>query len=186
MKKKIFISWDRFILSSLFLIFLPYFSASADESPEISLTMFLVPANEACRPNGYVNKCPILQYNNIVNFKKLSRTNRTNTLISGDENFSLGDSLLSPIDAYSKSHENPPRASIVMLYDFRNIFGGSKTPIEVKVMDGNNNVVRNYKLTLNNSSVFIDHQRADDFQPSKQFQWTLKAGRFNWKFRTKD
>ncbi len=168
------------------VIFTPY-SVDANELPTISLTMFLVAAQEACSPDGYTRRCPQLLDSDILNFKKNRRTSRTNALTSEDESFPLGNKLLRPIHAYAKANESLPRAAIVMVFDFGNTFRNSKVPIRVMVLDRNKKLVRNYIVSdLKNPSTFIYHHRADDFQPTKDFQWILTAGKFSWKIKTID
>lgn len=174
-----------------YVIFIPFifvpFSVKANERPKILLTMFLVSAKEACSPDGYIRTCSQLLYRNILDFKKNQRLHRINNLISGDESFSLGNKLLNPIDAYARANERFPRASIVMVFDFGDTFRNSVVPIRVTVLDRNKNSVKNYPVTkFKAPSIFIYHHRADDFQPAKDFQWVLNAGKFSWKIKAID
>jgi hypothetical protein len=170
-------------------------SRASNNSPPIKMSMYLVPATEACKPNGYFRPnefkgklCGLISEHDI-NFFEMKRMKLYRALKGLDNSISL-DKMLGPIDAIYKEKGNAPRMATVMVYDFGNLFQNvNQVRIQLKVLDSSGVTIRDYggnnrPIYLRNPSAFIDHHRADDFIPANQYTWYLKAGQFEWKFQT--
>lgn len=140
----------------------------------ISVSMILAPEREACKPSGYRRGggCEFLSYNEIELFRKKNYPeSRYQGIPPGI--LLLRDKIFRPLSTYVKhvdKKNSHNRKAMVIVIDFGRRL--KNVPIEI----GSTTEKVPYKRVVKNSSVYIYHENAVRFLPSKRIDWTIKLG----------
>lgn len=157
-------------------------------TPKISLTIFLVPEKEACKPSGYrtiedeSTNCQPLVSEDIERWRKLGVISQTIKIPPGQ--ISLNNLMLRILDSYVRDRVKTPDQRLAAVFLFK-----WETPqqltllLERKVGPKYADIpAMKWSGLLNNKTLWIHQERADALLPVYNINWILKAGHNIWNF----
>jgi hypothetical protein len=158
--------------------------------PKISLTIFLVPEKEACKPDGFKaydgdksTNCAPLTMKDIDGWREAGFFYETIT-IPPDE-ISLTNRMFDFLYTYSREipKDKPERRRAAVFFFEWETPQKSRVSLERQVDPKYINIpAMEWSGSLNNEIFWIHQERADALFPAYNIKWILKAGNNTWKF----
>jgi hypothetical protein len=157
--------------------------------PEVSLTIFLVPEKEACKPFGYqaydadksIN-CPPLTMEDINRWREAGFLSQTITI--PPTGIALSNRIIEFLDIYRKIPKDKPerRRAAVFFFEWPKS-QQSAVSLERQVDPSSAHIpAMKWSGSLNNETFWIHQERADTLSPAYNIKWILQAGNNIWKF----
>lgn len=158
--------------------------------PEVSLTIFLVPEKEACKPFGFrayegdkFRNCAPLTMKDIDGWREAGFFYQTIRIPPGE--ISLTNSILNFLYTYSRKipkDKAERRRAAVFFFEWETP-QQSIVSLERQVDPKYVNIpAAKWSGLLNNELFWIHQERADALFPAYHIKWILKAGNNTWMF----
>lgn len=197
---KSFLSISRFPVTAFLIsisVFTPNWGTAWGQendaqSPKVSLTMFIVPEKEACKPRGYqsyaseqASDCQKLTMGNIEQWQDAGITIEIRKIPPAppQSSVSLGN-LFEIVNAYREDAESmgpEDRKSLVLVFEWDS---PQTSPVSLKRTGGGRIPALHGQGFLEDGLHWIHHERADAFLPAYRVKWTVTMGGNRWEFKT--
>lgn len=158
--------------------------------PKISLTIFLVPEKEACKPSGFqayeadkFRNCAPLTMKDIDGWREAGFLYQTITIPPNE--ISLTNSILEFLNTYSRKipKDKPERRRAAVFFFEWPTPQQSAVSLERQVDSSQAHIsAMKWSGSLNNKRFWIHQERADALVPAYNIKWILKAGNNTWIF----
>jgi hypothetical protein len=175
------------IISHFYEPLLCWAQANDSKMPRVSLTIFLAPEKEACKPYGYrtygdeSTKCAALTFKDIDRWREAGFLRQTIEIRPAG--IALTNRIIEFLDIYREIPKDNPerRRTAVFIFKWAT---PQQSPVSQERRVSNNSEIPPMKWSakLDNERMWIFQQRADALLPSYQNKWILKAGNRTWTF----